>query len=74
MPVCSLPQLACSRIGAVFSVAAPSPQPLKSHSHCLPPRLKTQLACARIGAVFSVVFAGFSAESLAGRLTSPVPK
>ncbi|KAI7837757.1 hypothetical protein COHA_008388 [Chlorella ohadii] len=34
----------------------------------------TMLACSRIGAVFSVVFAGFSAESLAGRLTSPVPK
>jgi acyl-coenzyme A synthetase/AMP-(fatty) acid ligase len=27
------------------------------------------LACARIGAVFSVVFAGFSAESLAGRIS-----
>jgi len=32
-----------------------------------------QLACSRIGAIFSVVFAGFSAESLAGRL-SPCPK
>ncbi|PRW20362.1 Acetyl-coenzyme A synthetase isoform A [Chlorella sorokiniana] len=34
----------------------------------------TMLACSRIGAIFSVVFAGFSAESLGGRLTSPVPK
>ena len=33
-----------------------------------------QLACARIGAVFSVVFAGFSAESLAGRISDSNPK
>lgn len=33
-----------------------------------------QLACSRIGAIFSVVFAGFSAESLAGRLADPYPK
>lgn len=33
-----------------------------------------QLACARIGAVFSVVFAGFSAESLAGRIVDSNPK
>ncbi|GAB4821780.1 hypothetical protein N2152v2_008826 [Parachlorella kessleri] len=32
------------------------------------------LACARIGAVFSVVFAGFSAESLAGRIVDSNPK
>jgi acetyl-CoA synthetase len=32
------------------------------------------LACARIGAVFSVVFAGFSAESLAGRISDSSPK
>lgn len=32
------------------------------------------LACARIGAVFSVVFAGFSAESLAGRISDSGPK
>lgn len=32
------------------------------------------LACARIGAVFSVVFAGFSAESLAGRIVDSEPK
>ena len=32
-----------------------------------------QLACARIGAVHSVVFAGFSAESLAGRLLDSTP-
>lgn len=34
----------------------------------------TQLACARLGAVFSVVFAGFSAESLAGRISDSSPK
>ncbi|KAL4422637.1 hypothetical protein ABPG75_008834 [Micractinium tetrahymenae] len=34
----------------------------------------TMLACSRIGAIFSVVFAGFSAESLAGRLSDPYPK
>ncbi|KAL4449020.1 hypothetical protein ABPG77_007737 [Micractinium sp. CCAP 211/92] len=34
----------------------------------------TMLACSRIGAVFSVIFAGFSAESLAGRLAGPYPK
>ena len=33
-----------------------------------------QLACARIGAVHSVVFAGFSAESLAGRILDSKPK
>ena len=38
----------------------------------LPP--PPQLACARIGAVFSVVFAGFSAESLAGRISDSSPK
>lgn len=32
------------------------------------------LACARIGAVHSVVFAGFSAESLGGRLTDSESK
>lgn len=32
-----------------------------------------QLACARIGAVHSVVFAGFSAESLAGRICDSKP-
>lgn len=32
-----------------------------------------QLACARIGAVHSVVFAGFSAESLAGRILDSKP-
>ncbi|RYR04598.1 hypothetical protein Ahy_B06g084373 isoform C [Arachis hypogaea] len=34
----------------------------------------TMLACARIGAVHSVVFAGFSAESLAQRITDCKPK
>ncbi|KAL6774217.1 ACS1 [Auxenochlorella protothecoides x Auxenochlorella symbiontica] len=33
----------------------------------------TMLACARIGAVHSVVFAGFSAESLAGRIEDSRP-
>ena len=32
-----------------------------------------QLACARIGAVHSVVFAGFSAESLADRIVGSQP-
>ena len=32
-----------------------------------------QLACARIGAVHSVVFAGFSADSLAGRILDSKP-
>jgi acetyl-CoA synthetase len=32
------------------------------------------LACARLGAVHSVVFAGFSAESLAGRVADSQPK
>jgi acetyl-CoA synthetase len=32
------------------------------------------LACARIGAVHSVVFAGFSAEALAGRIVYSCPK
>ena len=32
-----------------------------------------QLACARIGAVHSVVFGGFSAESLAGRILDSKP-
>ncbi len=34
----------------------------------IPEAAYTMLACARIGAVFSVIFAGFSAESIAGRL------
>ena len=38
------------------------------------PLLPSQLACARLGAVFSVVFAGFSAESLAGRISDSNPK
>jgi acetyl-CoA synthetase len=33
-----------------------------------------QLAAARLGAVFSVVFAGFSAEALAGRIADSSPK
>ena len=32
-----------------------------------------QLACARVGAVHSVVFAGFSADSLAGRILDSRP-
>mmetsp|Transcript_25906 Transcript_25906/g.66665 ORF Transcript_25906/g.66665 Transcript_25906/m.66665 type:complete len:664 (-) Transcript_25906:257-2248(-) len=34
----------------------------------------TMLACTRIGAVHSVVFGGFSAESLAGRILDSKPK
>jgi acetyl-CoA synthetase len=33
-----------------------------------------QLACARIGAVHSVVFAGFSADSLSGRILDSKPR
>ncbi len=33
-----------------------------------------QLACARIGAVHSVVFGGFSAEALAGRILDSKPR
>lgn len=33
-----------------------------------PVAIASMLACARIGAVHSVVFAGFSAEALAGRI------
>lgn len=33
-----------------------------------PQVVAAMLACARIGAVHNVVFAGFSAESLAGRI------
>lgn len=73
MPACCLPQLACARIGAVCSAALCFAF-MPTRRAAFPPQLETQLACARIGAVFSVVFAGFSAESLAGRLTSPVPK
>ena len=36
--------------------------------------LRLQLACARIGAVHSVVFAGFSAESLSGRMQDAQPR
>jgi acetyl-CoA synthetase len=36
--------------------------------------LPLQLACTRIGAVHSVVFAGFSAESLAGRILDSQPR
>ena len=32
------------------------------------------LACARIGAIHSVVFCGFSARSLADRITTPAPR
>ena len=35
----------------------------------IPEAAVAMLACARIGAVFSVVFAGFSPEALAGRIT-----
>jgi acetyl-CoA synthetase len=34
----------------------------------VPELAMTMLACARIGAVHSVVFAGFSADSLRGRI------
>lgn len=43
---------------------APSSLPCSSCN--TPPYL--QLACARIGAVHAVVFGGFSAEALAGRI------
>ena len=35
---------------------------------CIPQAIAAMLACARIGAVHSVVFSGFSAEALAGRI------
>ena len=35
---------------------------------CCPMAVASMLACARIGAIHSVVFAGFSAESLASRI------
>ena len=35
--------------------------------------VELQLACARIGAVHSVVFAGFSAEALSGRILDSKP-
>lgn len=35
---------------------------------CCTVAVATMLACARIGAIHSVVFAGFSAESLASRI------
>ena len=38
-----------------------------------PDSVMLQLACARIGAIHSVVFAGFSAESLAGRICDSKP-
>ena len=34
-----------------------------------PIAVATMLACARIGAMHSIVFAGFSAEALASRIT-----
>ena len=34
----------------------------------VPQAVYSMLACARIGAVHSVVFGGFSADSLAGRI------
>lgn len=39
-----------------------------------PSGVGTQLACARIGAVHSVVFAGFSAEALSGRILDSRPR
>lgn len=38
-----------------------------------PLAVASMLACARIGAVHTVVFAGFSAESLAGRINDGEP-
>ena len=38
------------------------------YMHMVPELVITMLACARIGAVHSVIFAGFSAQSLADRL------
>ncbi|KAJ9521849.1 hypothetical protein QJQ45_024716, partial [Haematococcus lacustris] len=40
----------------------------------LPELPATMLACARVGAVHSVVFAGFSAEALAGRILDSRPR
>ena len=51
---------ACGRTAAVIGVKA-----------CA---ARAQLACARIGAVHSVVFAGFSAESLSGRILDSRPR
>lgn len=60
--------------------AAPHPTPTPTYHPCpsspppAPQLPAVMLACARIGAVFSVVFAGFSAESLAGRISDSGPK
>ena len=44
-----------------------APLPPPAEPPCCRPRL-LQLACARIGAIHAVVFGGFSAEALAGRI------
>ena len=40
----------------------------------IPEAIIAMLACVRIGAIHSVVFAGFSRESLAGRINDAKPK
>ena len=51
----------------VVHAAGPAPPPPCSCPHAAA-SARPQLACARIGAVHAVVFGGFSAEALAGRI------
>lgn len=48
-----------------------APESFAPANHRCKPR--PQLACARIGAVHSVVFGGFSAEALSGRILDSQP-
>ncbi len=65
----------CTRAAPACPLALPPrAQPNHPAQHPCAQLPAVMLACARIGAVFSVVFAGFSAESLAGRISDSSPK
>ena len=63
-----LQELVCQIANYLTSIGVKKGDDITIYLPMIPELPATMLACARIGAVHSVVFAGFSAESLATRM------
>ena len=70
----SLLELVCQIANYLTSIGIKKGDDVTIYLPMIPELPATMLACARIGAVHSVVFAGFSAESLATRIVDSSPR
>ena len=64
-----LHQMVCQAANALLGLGVRAGDRVVIYMPMIPELPVTMLACARIGAVHSVVFGGFSADALAGRIT-----